>query len=79
MNGNYKPASQEELDFLRHHMPWGMISMIVHRTKQPRWKVVYELTKVSVNQDPEIIQACREILYIVTGLSFDDQKTKLNN
>ncbi len=77
-DGIYKPASQEELDFLRHNMPRGMVSMIVHRTNQPRWKVVYELTKVSVKQNAEIIQATREVLYAVTGLCFENEKSKRN-
>lgn len=74
--GKYKPASKEELAFLKHHMPWGMIAMIVHRTKKPRWKVIYELTKSSIDQDSEIIQACREILFAVTGLDYETELHK---
>lgn len=73
---NYKPASKEELDFLKHNMPRGMVSMVVYRTKQPRWKVLYELKKDSFSQNPEIIQAVREILYAVTGLDFETELKK---
>ncbi len=73
---NYKPVSKEELDFLKHHMPRGMVSMVVHRTGYPRWKIMYELTKDSLSQNPEIIQACREILFAVTGLDFESELKK---
>lgn len=79
MNKNidkYKPASKDELGFLKHNMPRGMVSMVVHRTGYPRWKIMYELTKDSLTQNPEIIQACREILYAVTGLDFESELKK---
>lgn len=77
---NSKIVSKEELEFLRHHMPRGMVSMIVARTKEPRWRVVYELGKNSGNvRDTKIIQAAREILYVVTGLSYQEEKSKRNN
>lgn len=72
----YKPASREELDFLKHNMPRGMISMVVYRTKLPRWKVLYELNKDTLTQNPGIIQAFREILFAVTGLDFENELTK---
>jgi len=75
-----KQASKEELDFLLHNMPRGMISMIVLRTKEPRWKVVYELNKkTSLRQNTKIIQAAREILFAVTGMSFEKEKSKRTN
>ncbi|MCL4639384.1 MAG: hypothetical protein M5Z89_10380 [Olivibacter sp.] len=50
--------------------------MIVHRTKEERWKVLYELERYPLNQNAEIVQAAREILYAVTGLDFEAEQAK---
>lgn len=77
INSNpYKIASREELEFIRHNLIRGMISLIVYRTCVPRWKVLYELERYPVKQDENIIQAAREILYVVTGLDFQAELVK---
>lgn len=75
----YKPASQEEIQFLRHNMPRGMVAMINIRTGEPRWKILYELERYPVNQNSKIIQAAREILFAVTGLDFEQELKKRKN
>jgi len=70
---HYKQAGREELEFLRHNMIKGMIAMIVFRTKMPRWKVIYELERYPQEQNAEIVQAAREILFVVTGLDFETE------
>lgn len=72
----YKIASVEELQFLRHNMPRGMISMICYRTGHPRWKVLYELERFPPQQNEEIIRAAREILFVVTGIDFETELKK---
>jgi len=72
----YKPASQEEIQFLRHNMPRGMVAMINIRTNEPRWRILYELERYPINQNLNIIQAAREILFAVTGLDFDQELNK---
>lgn len=73
---HYKYASRAELEFLRHNMIRGMIAMIVHRAKHPRWKVLYELERYPEEQTPEIVQAARDILFAVTGLDFETEMSK---
>lgn len=72
----YKYAGREELDFLRHNMIRGMIALITYRSKMPRWKVLYELERYPEEQNPEIVQAAREILYAVTSLDFEEELEK---
>lgn len=73
---HYKNAGREELEFLRHNMVRGMIALISHRTGVPRWKVIYELERYPEQQNPEIVQAAREILFVVTGLDFETELAK---
>lgn len=73
---HYKHASRAELEFLRHNMVRGMVAMVVYRTKHPRWKVLYELERYPEVQNPEIVQAAREILFAVTGLDFETEMAK---
>ncbi len=56
-----------------------MVSMIVYRTKEERWKVLYELERYPLEQNPKIVQAAREILYAVTGLDFEEEQAKRRN
>lgn len=72
----YKIASREEIEFIRHNLIRGMISLIVYRTDEPRWKVLHQLERCPVKQNENIIQAAREILYVVTGLDFQAELAK---
>ena len=63
---NYVEATKDELEFITHHMPKGMVAMIMKRTKKSRTQVIYQLYQNAVKQDAEIIEAAREILWAVT-------------
>lgn len=67
----YIEASQEELLFMRHHMPRGMVAMICHRTGASRSRVLYQIMQMPENQDVKIIQATREIFEAVTQLKYE--------
>lgn len=67
----YKEATQEELLFIRHNMPRGMVSMIMKRTGRSRSQVLYQIIQMPEKQDEEIITAAREILFAVTGLKYE--------
>ncbi len=72
----YKIASREEIEFIRHNLLNGMISLIMYKTGEPRWKVLYELERYPVKQNEKIIQAAREILFVVTGLDYQAELAK---
>lgn len=69
-------ASQDELLFIKHHMPLGMIPMVKARTGATRSKILYQLQSMPENQDKDIITALREILFVVTGVSYQDEIKK---
>lgn len=69
---NFIVATQDELDFINHHMPKGMVAMIMKRTGKSRSQVIYQLTQAPAKQDEEIINAAREILYAVTRKRYND-------
>jgi len=64
-------ASREELLFMKHHMPRGMVSMVCHRTGATRSKVLYQITQMPESQDREIIKATRDIFRAVTQLEYE--------
>ncbi|TKC08006.1 hypothetical protein FA048_12645 [Pedobacter polaris] len=64
-------ASQVELLYLRHNAPRGMWKMVEIRTGKSRSQVHYQIMQMPNNQDLEIIQAAREILFAVTGLKYE--------
>lgn len=68
------PATAEELLFIKKKMPKGMVKMVMIRTGKTRSQVLYQLVQMPSNQDLEIITAFREILYVITGLSFESKK-----
>jgi hypothetical protein len=55
-------------------MPKGVVKMVMIRTGKTRSQVLYQLVQMPSNQDLEIITAFREILYVITGLSFESKK-----
>lgn len=65
-NTQYIMATQDELLWIRHVMPKGMLKMVEVRTGKSRAQVRYQLYNMPENQDAEIITAIREILYVVT-------------
>lgn len=67
---DYIEASQEELLFIRHNMPRGMVAMICHRTGASRSRILYQIMQMPENQDIDIIQATREIFKAVTGFEY---------
>lgn len=66
----HERATEEELLFIRRHMPRGMVAMVCYRTKATRSKVLYQLIQMPRRQNPRIIKATREIFYAVTGLKY---------
>ncbi|MBB6131526.1 hypothetical protein [Mucilaginibacter lappiensis] len=66
-------ASQEEILFLRKHAPKGLWKMVEFRTKRTKAQVLYQIMQMPENQDLLIIQAVREILFVVTGLVYEKQ------
>ncbi|MBW8326579.1 MAG: hypothetical protein K0M50_17575 [Prolixibacteraceae bacterium] len=72
----FKEASQEELIFICHNMPRGMVAMIQVRTAATRAEVLYQLQRNAKTQKPDIIQAARDILLAITGLSYEEEKSK---
>lgn len=72
----FKEASQDELIFINHNMPRGMVSMINVRTGATRAEILYQLSHNAKVQKPDIIQAAREILFVVTGLNYEQEKEK---
>ncbi len=62
-----KKASREELFFLRDNLEKGIIGLAQKRTGKSRSQVQYQLLSMPDNQDLEIINALREILFVVTG------------
>jgi hypothetical protein len=68
------PATAEELLFIKKKMPKGVVKMVMIRTGKTRSQVLYQLVQMPSNQDLEIITAFREILYVITGLSFESKK-----
>ncbi|MGV8135980.1 MAG: hypothetical protein AB2L20_12255 [Mangrovibacterium sp.] len=72
----FKEASQDELIFINHNMPRGMVSMIQARTKAKRSEILYQLQRNPKKQNPGVIQAAREILLAITGLSYEEERNK---
>jgi len=71
-------ATQEELDFIAATMPKGMVAMIMKRTGKSRGRVLYHLKHRGVaEQDGEIIEAAREILYAVTRKRYSGREKNL--
>lgn len=66
-----KKASKKEINFLRTSAPRGMWKMVEIRTKRSRMQVNYQIMQMPFNQDREIIQATREILFAITGLKYE--------
>lgn len=64
---NHQRASKRELRFIRRHAPRGMWHMVRTRTGKTRSQIDYQLRLMPDNQDPDIIQATREIFFVVTG------------
>lgn len=69
-NGDFVEATQAELTFIRHNMPKGMVKMVQIRTGKSRSQVLYQIVQMPENQDADIIQAFREILYAITRLKY---------
>ena len=65
-----KKASREELFFLIDNLEKGIIGLAQKRTGKTRSQVQYQLLSMPDNQDLEIINALREILFVVTGKSY---------
>jgi hypothetical protein len=63
-------ASLKELQFIRKHAPRGMWKMVEIRTGKTRSQVDYQLRQLPENQDLRVVNAAREILLTITGLSF---------
>ena len=63
-------ASREELLFLRDNNEKGIVSMVMKRTGKTRSQVLYQLLSMPENQDLNIINAFREILFVVTGKTY---------
>ncbi|MEL7585309.1 MAG: hypothetical protein AAGU19_01260 [Prolixibacteraceae bacterium] len=72
----FKEASQDELIFVNHNMPRGMVSMIQVRTNATRSEILYQLQRNPKKQKPDVIQAAREILFAITGLSYEEERNK---
>lgn len=72
LENSIKPASQEEILFLRHKAPRGMWKMVEIRTGLTRSQVLYQIMQMPENQDLEVIQASREILKVITGDVFGE-------
>ena len=72
----FREASQDELIFINHNMPRGMVSMIQARTKATRSDILYQLQRNPKKQKPDVIQAAREILFAITGLSYEEERNK---
>lgn len=72
----FEEASHDELLFISHNMPLGMIPMVRIRTGATRSKILYQLKTMPQNQDKDIITALREILFVVTGLSYQNEIKK---
>ena len=70
----FEKATIEELLFIKEKMPKGMVKMVMIRTGKTRSQVLYQLVQMPLNQDEEIIEAFREILYAVTRLRFSKDK-----
>ena len=66
-----KKASKKEIQFLRRSAPRGMLRMVEIRTNRTRTQVSYQIMQMPFNQDREIIQATREILFAITGLKYE--------
>jgi hypothetical protein len=69
-DNSIKPASQEEILFLRHKAPRGMWKMVEVRTGLTRQQVLYQIMQMPENQNLDVIQAAREILKAITGDEF---------
>ncbi|RYE15011.1 MAG: hypothetical protein EOP34_04780 [Rickettsiales bacterium] len=69
-DNSIKPASQEEILFLRHKAPRGMWKMVEIRTGLTRQQVLYQIMQMPENQNLDVIQAAREILKAITGDEF---------
>ena len=75
LENDIKPASREEIFFIRDKAPRGMWKLIEIRTGRTRAQVLYQIKQMPDAQDLVIIQAAREILKAVTGEIFDENKT----
>ncbi|RYY07377.1 MAG: hypothetical protein EOP43_03425 [Sphingobacteriaceae bacterium] len=75
LENDIKPASREEIFFIRDKAPRGMWKLIEIRTGRTRAQVLYQIKQMPDAQDLVIIQAAREILKAVTGEVFDENKT----
>jgi len=69
----YLCASKEELAFIKDNMPRGMISMIKIKTGETKRKIEYQIKDNPKVQNPKIIDAAREILKAVKGLSYENR------
>ncbi|RYX87518.1 hypothetical protein EON73_01215 [bacterium] len=69
-----KPASREEIFFIRDKAPRGLYRMIEIRTGRTRAQVLYQIKQMPDIQDLEIIHAAREILKAITGEVYDENK-----
>lgn len=67
---NIKPASREEIFFIRDRAPRGMWKMVEIRTGRTRAQVLYQIKQMPDIQDLKVIQAAREILEAITGEVF---------
>lgn len=74
----YIPASKDEILFIRQNMPRGMVAMIQVRTGLKRTQVLYQIMQMPENQNREVIQAARDILYAVTGLKYQGDAGRHN-
>ncbi|RYE13183.1 MAG: hypothetical protein EOP34_09375 [Rickettsiales bacterium] len=72
LENDIKPASREEIFFIRDKAPRGMWKLIEIRTGRTRAQVLYQIKQMPDAQDLVIIQAAREILKAVTGEVFDE-------
>lgn len=70
LENDIKPASREEIFFIRDKAPRGMWRLIEIRTGRTRAQVLYQIKQMPDVQDLVVIHAAREILKAVTGEVF---------
>lgn len=75
----FNPASKAELIFIRENMPRGMVAMIQVRTGLNRSQILYQLLQMPDNQNAEVVQAARDILYAVKRIEFQPTGDQLEN
>ncbi|MDX3917013.1 MAG: hypothetical protein QHC79_25955 [Pseudosphingobacterium sp.] len=73
MHKHFEKISRDEICFIRRNAPRGLYRMVQRKTGRSRAQVDYQLRLEPRHQDLVVIQAAREILKVVTGLSFHKQ------